>query len=176
MLELKKLRVRQVSLGHRKVSTEFSNDHLEKLLENGRNLRKSDTPIQCRVKLNSVWRNSNEYLERTRRNREQSLQEGTLPRSVPVEPSLYTQNWSPYPAIIPADGITREGYVKEAWIESYTKSVEIGDQSYDIIDTGVHETGRWIQGFMLGSDNWISLLPSSKIIVKYYLKNDRNTQ
>ena len=44
-------------MGHRKIGTDLSNEHLEQLLENGRNIRKSKAyPIKCRLKLDRFWR------------------------------------------------------------------------------------------------------------------------
>ena len=45
---------------------------------------------------------------------------------------------------------------------------------YDVIDSYVHDTEQWIQGFMLGDLTiLIDLLPSPKIVVKYYQPNNR---
>ena len=75
----------------------------------------------------------------------------------------------PYYAIIPHGGITKTGYVKEAWIEySIINSIEINGEPYDVIDPYVHDTEQWIQGFMLGDNDLIDLLPGPKIVVKYY--------
>lgn len=170
MLELRKLRVREVNLGHRKIGSELTNEYLEKLLENGRNLRKSNAyPIKCEVKLNRIWKDSKHNIETTRQRREQRAQKGTLPPSVPIEPSHYIHHWNPYPAIIPDGGITKQGYVREVWIQSHiSKSVEIDNQSYDLIDPYVHDTEQWIQGFILDSDGLVKLLPSQRIVVKYF--------
>ena len=120
---------RQVRLGHRKVIYGDNNETLEKHLAVGRNLRKSDAyPIKCRVKLNRVWKDSKENIEATRRNRERMEREGTLPPSVPIEPSHYISHWTPFRAIIPDGGITKDGYVIEAWIDSYSESIEIDNQ------------------------------------------------
>ena len=81
----------------------------------------------------------------------------------------YHRRWEPYYAIIPHGGISEKGYVKEAWIEySIIKSIKINGESYDVIDPYVHDTEQWIQGFMLGDNDLINLLPSPKIVVKYY--------
>ena len=174
MLESRKLRVRAVNLGHRKIGSELTNEHLEELLENGRNLRKSNAyPIKCEVKLNRVWKDSKHNIETIRQRREKEEQEGTLPPSVPIEPSRYIKHWTPYPAIIPDGGITKQGYVREVWIQSYaSKSVEIDNQSYDIIDPYVHDTEQWIQGFILGPNGLVKLLPSQRIIVKYFHRSE----
>ena len=145
----------EVNMGHRKIGDELSNEHLEKLLEKGRNLRKSkDLPITCRMILNRVWRMSETQCETIRRNT----------GSLPIYP--YQEHWYPHFAIIPTDGITRRGYVKEVWVEAYIKSIEVDNQHYDLIDPYVHDTEQWIRGFEL--DNVIQLLPSPKIVVKYY--------
>ena len=91
-------------------------------------------------------------------------------QSVPVK------EWDPYQshrdffsARIPRDGITKDGYVKEVWIKSYSKSIEIDNQSYTVTDPYAHDSEQWIQGFEL-ADN-VFLLPHSKIVVKYYHKD-----
>ena len=161
--------ISQVNLGHRKVihGTTKESVSLEKHLENGRNLRKSNTsPIKCEVKLNRVWKDSKHNIETTRHNLRRKEKEGTLPPHISVEPSLYNDHWQTYTAIIPAGAITSKGYVKEVWIEDYPESVTIDNQSYEIINPYVHNTEQWIQGFKLGID--VFLLPSPKIVVKYY--------
>ena len=168
MSDSKKSYIRQVNLGHRKVRHEYDNEHLEELLEEGRNLRKSNEPITCRVVLNHVWRASKEYIETTDRNRKKAAEEGTLPSEVPLEVvNPYHEHWEPYSAIIPPGGISEKGYVKEVWIEYFIDSIEIDNKSYDVIDPFVHDTTQWIQGFMLGNDP-LTLLPSPKIVVKYF--------
>ena len=161
--------ISQVNLGRRKVihgSTKES-VFLEKHLENGRKLRKSNAyPINCMAKLNRVWKDSKHNIETTRRNRQRMEQEGTLPPSIPIEPSHYNEHWQTYPAIIPIGGITSKGYVKEVWIEDYPESVTIDNQSYEIINPYAHNTEQWVQGFKVGID--VFLLPSPKIAVKYY--------
>ena len=160
-----------VNLGRRKVNYRGKKEYIEKHLENGRNLRKSNAyPIKCEVKLNRVWKDSKHNIETTRRNRQRMEQEGTLPPSISIEPSHYNEHWQTYPAIIPAGGITKTGYVKEVWIECYFKSIEIDNQSYEIIDPYAHSTEQWIQGFRVGID--VFLLPSLKIIVKYYRESE----
>ena len=165
-----KLRVREVSLGRRSVSTEFNNEYIEKLLENGRCLRKSKAfPIKCRVMLYSARKISKNEIETINRNRKRMQQEGQLPSSVPVEEvSSYVSNWDPYSAIIPCGGISTKGYVKEVWIKGYSELIEIDNQSYEVIDPYVHDTKRSIRGFMLDSSNSTQLLPSPKIVVKYF--------
>ena len=161
----------EVNLGRRKTNYRGKKESIEKHLENGRNLRKSNTdPIKCEVKLNRVWKDSKHNIETTRRNLQRMEQEGTLPTSISTEPSLYNEHCQTYPAIIPAGGITKKGYVKEAWIQviGYSKSIEIDSQFYavEVIDPIAHNTEQWIQGFRVGMD--IFLLPSLKIVVKYY--------
>ena len=162
---------KEVNLGLRKTNYRDNNETLEKNLKVGRNLRKSnDYPIKCRVILNRVWKMSKEQIETINRNRKKWQQEGTLPPSVPVK------EWDPYQshrdffsARIPRDGITKDGYVKEVWIKSYSKSIEIDNQSYTVTDPYAHDSEQWIQGFEL-ADN-VFLLPHSKIVVKYYHKD-----
>ena len=161
----------EVNLGRRKVNYRGKKEYTEKHLENGRNLRKSNAyPIKCEVKLNRVWKDSKHNIETTRRNRKKKEQEGTLPCSISIEPSHYNKRWQTYPAIIPAGGITKKGYVKEVWIEvrGYSEPIVIGNQSYEVevIDPIAHNTEQWIQGFKVGID--VFLLPSLKIVVKYY--------
>lgn len=163
--------IREVNLGRRQVIHETNNEFVEEQLENGCNLRKSNAyPIKCRVKLNSVWKDSKHNIETTQRNRERMAQEGTLPPSVPIEPSHYNSHWNPYSAIILSGGISKKGYVKEVWIEGFTELIEIDNQFYKVMDPYVHDTGKWIQGFRVGTD--VLLLPSPKIVVKYYLKSE----
>ena len=161
---------RQVNLGLRKVTYGDNNETLEKGLAFGRNLRKSNAyPIKCRVILNRVWKMSKEQIETINRNRKKMQQEGTLPPSVPVEVMTpYQSHWDPYPAIIPDGGISKDGYVKEVWIESYAESTEIDNQPYKVTDPYAHDSEQWIQGFELAND--VFLLPHSKIVVKYYHK------
>ena len=159
---------RQVNLGRRRVTYGDNNETLEKHLEVARNLRKSNAyPIKCRVQLNRVWKMSKEQIETINRNRKRSQQEGTLPPSVPVElMNPYQSHWDPYPAIIPSGGISKEGYVQEVWIKSYSESIEIDSQSYQVTDPYAHDSEQWIQGFELANN--VFLLPHSKIVVKYY--------
>lgn len=158
-------RAKQVNLGHRKVAFEPSEERIERILEDGRNLRKSKTyPMRCTVQLNRVSRISKEDIEIIRINREKTGD--SLPEGVPKEIQYpYRNDRDFYSAIIPTDGISKEGYVKEVWIEVFIKSVEIDNQCYDLIDPFVHNTEQWIQGFEMNSGVW--LLPSPKIVVKY---------
>ena len=146
----------------------ISNTDVEKLLEKGRNLRKSkDFPIKCRLILNRVWRMSKVEYER--------IQRKTDFLSSPYRellPNPYQEHWHPYFAIIPIGGITRRGYVKEVWVEAFSKPIEVDNQHYDLIDPYVHDTEQWIMGFEL--NNVIQLLPSHKIVVKYY-RHSRET-
>ena len=159
LMPKRSLIIRQVNMGHRKIDADLSNKHLENLLENGRDLRKSKVfPIKCRLKLNRVWRMSNGQCETIQRNRNTD--------SLPIYP--YQEHWYPHFAIIPTDGITRRGYVKEVWVEASVKSIEVDDQQYDLIDPHVHDMEQWIEGFMLDSTDLVQLLPSPKIVVKYY--------
>ena len=165
----------EVNLGRRKTGYSGKREYIEKHLENGQNLRKSnDYPIKCEVKLNRVWKDSKHNIEMTRRNRQRMDQEGTLPSSIPVEPSPYNDHWQTYPAIIPAGGITRKGYVKETWIQviGYSELIEIGSQFHEVevIDPIAHNAEQWIQGFRVGIN--VFLLPSPKIVVKYYRESE----
>lgn len=162
------IRTTQVNMGHRKIASELSEERLEKFLENGRNLRKSKTdPMTCTVHLNRVWRMSKEYIETVRVNREKMGD--FLPKSIPPE-ILYPYHCHRdfYSGIIPTDGISKEGYVKEVWVEVFIESVEIDNQHYALIDPFIHDTRQWIQGFKLDSAEW--LLPSPRIMVKYFRK------
>lgn len=157
----------EVKLGHRKISDRLKKEYKEKRLKDGRNLSKSNAyPIKCEVKLNRVWKDSEHNIKTTRHNRQRMEQEGTLPPSIPIEPSHYNEHWQYYSAIIPDGGITSKGYVKEVWIEDYRESITIDNQSYEIITAYAHNTEGWIQGFKVGID--VFLLPSPKIVVKYY--------
>ena len=157
-IQKQRLITTEVNMGHRKIDAELSNEYLEEKLENGRNLRKSkDFPIKCRLMLNRVWRRSETQCETIRRNT----------GSLPMYP--YQEHWQPYSAIIPIDGITRKGYVKEVWVEeAFTKSIQINNRPYDLIEPYIHNTAQWIQGFMLDPSDLIQLLPSPRIVVKYY--------
>lgn len=147
----------EVNLGRRKTGYRGKREYIEKLLENGRSLRKSNAyPIKCEVKLNRVWKDSKYNIETTRRNLRKMEKEGTLPPSVSIEPSPYNKHWKTYPAIIPTGGITKAGYVKEAWIQvrGYSELIEIGSQSHEVevIDPIAHNTEQWIQGFRVEID------------------------
>lgn len=145
LIPIRPLITRGVNMGPRKIASDFIDESSDKLLENGRNLRKSkDLPIKCRLILNRIWRMSESY----------------------------PQHWQPYFAIIPADGITRKGYVKEVWVEAFSKPIEIDNHHYDLIDPYVHDTEQWIEGFEM--DNVIQVLPSPKIMVKYYRHSREN--
>ena len=160
----------QVNMGHRKVALNMGKEHSGQLLENGRELRKSKAyPIKCSLKLNRVLKTSRAECEKIRLNREKMVQDGKLDpydASLPVSP--YSYHWVPHYAIIPPGGISKKGYVKEVWVEYITEQVEIDNQYYDLMTPYVHDTKRWILGFMLDSDNLIKLLPSPKIVVKYF--------
>lgn len=145
---------------HRQITSEPSEDRLEKFLENGRNIRKSNTdPMECTVQLKRVWRMSKENIETSRDNREKMGD--ALPEGVPKE-VLYPYHSHPdfYSAIIPTDGISKEGYVKEVWIEVFVESVRIDNQYYTLIDPFIHDTERWIQGFKLNSGEWLVIAKS----------------
>ena len=156
-IQRQRLITTEVNMGHRKIDSELSNEYSEKKLENGRNLRKSKAyPIKCRLQLNRTWKMSEAQCETIRRNT----------GSFPMFP--YQEHWQPYSAIIPTNGITRKGYVKEVWVEeAFTKSIEIDNRHYDLIEPYIHNTEQWIQGFMLDPSDLIQLLPSPKIVVKY---------
>ena len=156
-IQKQRLITTEVNMGHRTIDSELSNEYLEEKLENGRNLRKSKVyPIKCRLQLNYTWKMSEAQCETIRRNT----------GSLPIHP--YQQNWYPHFAIIPTDGITRTGYVKEVWVEACIKPIEVDNQHYDLIEPYIHDAAQWIQGFMLDSSDLIQLLPSPKIVVKYY--------
>ena len=139
MLESRKLRVTEVGLGRRWISTKFSTEYLEECLENGRNLRKSNAyPIKCRV----------------------TLRDGEGKRD--LHPYMHFEF-----ARIPAGGITKVGYVKEAWIECYSKLIEIDNLSHEVIDPHVHR--KSILNFKLVRQHK-TLLPSKRIVVKYFKK------
>ena len=145
MLESKKLRVTEVGLGRRWISTKFSTEYLEECLENGCSLRKSNAyPIKCRV----------------------TLRDGEGRRD--LHPYMHFEF-----AIIPPGGITKKGYVKEAWIECYSKLIEIDNLSHEVIDPHVHR--KSILNFKLVGQHK-TLLPSKRIVVKYLKKkNMRST-
>ena len=72
-------------------------------------------------------------------------------------------------AMIPPDGISKKGYVKEAWIEYVTESVEIDNHSYDIMTPEAHDTKQRIQEFILDSNNLIKLLSNPDKIQEFTL-------
>ncbi len=111
------------------------------MLKKGRALRGSE-PIKCRVQYDYV-----------------SL-------SNPIDKG----HWNWVFAIIPHGGICEEGYVKEAWIEVDIESGVDNDECYNLIDPFLHNTDKWIQGFLLDTTDASILLPSSEIVVKYYYK------
>ena len=72
-------------------------------------------------------------------------------------------------ALIPPGGIGKKGYVKEVWVEYVAESVEIDNQSYDLMTPCIHSTKQGIQEFILDSDNSIKLLPNpDEIVIKYF--------
>ena len=72
-------------------------------------------------------------------------------------------------ALIPPGGISKKGYIKEVWIECIAESVEIDNQSYDLMTPYIHSTKQRIQEFILDSDNSIKLLPNpDEIAIKYF--------
>ena len=75
-------------------------------------------------------------------------------------------------AMIPPDGISKSGYVKEVWVEYVTESVEIDNQPYDLMTPEAHDTKQRIQEFMLDSDNVIKLLPDPNKIQEFTLDSD----
>lgn len=164
-----RMSIREVSLGWRK-KKEGNNQRLKHFLENGRNLRKSKAlPKNCEIVLNRVWKMSNKQIETIQLNLNKMAQEGKIDEYEASLPIARDQElWKPYPAIIPADGISRGGYVKEVWVNAITETVEIDNQHFTIIDPFVHDSEQWIQGFTLDATNLIHLLPSREIEVKYY--------
>lgn len=161
--------IREVNLGRRRMR-EGNNENLKRLLEYGQDLRKSkDYPINCEIILNRVWKRSKKQIETIQLNLNKMVKEGKIDEytaSLPID--RYQNHWKLYPAIIPTDGISREGYVIEVWVNAITKSVEIDNQPYVLIDPFVHDSEQWIKGFTLDSTNLICLLPSREIVVKYY--------
>ena len=146
-IQRQRLITTEVNMGHRKIDFELSNEYLEEKLENGRNLRKSKNfPIECRLMLNRVWRKSKAQCETIHRNT----------GSLPIDP--YQEHWDPYSAIIPNDGITQRGYVKEVWVEAVAKSIEVDNQHHDLIDPYVHDSEQWIQGFMLDPTDFNTII------------------
>lgn len=79
-----------------------------------------------------------------------------------------SHHWQSHCAIIPPGGISEKGSVKEVWVEYVTESVEIDNQDYELMIPHFHHSRQWIQEFMLDSDDSIKLLPSPKIVVKYF--------
>ena len=75
-------------------------------------------------------------------------------------------------AMIPPDGISKKGYVKEVWIKYVTESVEIDNQPYDLMTPEVHDTKQRIQEFMLDSDGLIKLVPTPNEIQDFTLDSD----
>ena len=112
---------------------------------------------------------SKKQIETIQLNLNKKAQEGKIDEyeaSLPIDRDQ--EHWKFYPAIIPADGINRDGYVKEVWVKAITKTVEIDNQHFTIMDPFVHDSEQWIQGFILDATNLIHLLPSREIEVKYY--------
>ena len=75
-------------------------------------------------------------------------------------------------AMIPPDGISKKGYVKEVWIEYVTESFEIDNYSYNIMTPEAHNTKQRIQEFVLDSDDLIKLLPDPDEIQEFVLDSD----
>ena len=80
-------------------------------------------------------------------------------------------------AIIPPDGISKNGYVKEIWVEYIAESVEVDNQSYDLMTPYIHSTKQRIQEFILDSDNSIKLSPNPDgIVIKYFQEIPRQSE
>ena len=69
--------------------------------------------------------------------------------------STYDSDYCQLHAMIPPDGISKKGYVKEVWIEYVTESFEIDNYSYNIMTPEAHNTKQRIQEFVLDSDDLI---------------------
>ena len=144
---------------------------VERLLENGRNRRKSKEHISCQVQITYRRKYSKEYIETTNRNLKRHAEEGTLPPEVlPELITPYTEDMEFSYAIIPPGRISQRGYVNETWIEcGLIESIKINNWSYNIIDPFYHNTKRRIDGFILNTNNLLTLLPSpKKLVVKYF--------
>lgn len=148
---------------------------IERLLENGRNLRNSKEHISCQVQITYRRKLSKEYIEATNRNRKRYAEEGTLPPEVPLELiTPYTEDTDFSDAIIPPGRISKRGYVNETWIEcGLIKSIKINNWSYNIIDPYYHDNKHSIDGFILKSNGILTLLPSpNKLVVKYFERQE----
>ena len=75
-------------------------------------------------------------------------------------------------AMIPPDGISKKGYVKEVWVEYVTESVKVNNKPYDLIIPEAHNTKQRIQEFVLDSDDLIKLLPDPDEIQEFVLDSD----
>ena len=75
-------------------------------------------------------------------------------------------------AMIPPHGIGRRGYVEEVWVEYATESIEINNQSYDLITPEAHDTKQRVQEFMLDSNNLIELLSDPDEIQEFTLDSN----
>gem|GEM_PF-1818422 len=147
----------------------------ERLLENGRNLRKSKKHIICQVQTISIRKYSKEYIETVNRNRKIAEQKGELPPEVPLQLiHRHAEDLDFDSAIIPPGGISKKGYVNEAWIEYYIDSIQINNKSYDIINPYFHNTKSRIVLFEIcDNKNQRSLLPSpNKLVVKYFKEKE----
>ena len=163
-----KTRVDRVYLGHRKFSRFDSNEKEERRLENGRNLRKTEAPIECKFRIMHSYEMSEEKIEKINRN----LMKRRTGFNFRRWRGRYAC-WTTYGAIIPVDAISKGGYVKEAWVLGCSKRVKIGNQSYEVIEPYIHDPKQAIQGFVLDPDpdsDDIALLPSAEIIIKYLRK------
>ena len=75
-------------------------------------------------------------------------------------------------AMIPPDGISKKGYVKEVWVEYVPESVKVNNKLYDLIIPEAHNTKQRIQEFVLDSDDLIKLLPDPDEIQEFVLDSD----
>lgn len=75
-------------------------------------------------------------------------------------------------AMIPPDGISEKGYIKEVWIGYVTESVDVDNQPYDLMTPEFHDTKQQIQEFMLDSNNLIKLLPNPHEIQEFTLDSN----
>lgn len=164
-----KTRVDRVYLGHRKFSRFHSSEKDERKLENGRNLRKTETPIECKIRI----MHGGAWLNREEEKKIKTINRDFMKRRTGFNFRFWRGRyacWMTYGAIIPVGAISKGGYVKEAWVLGCSKRVEIGNQSYEVIEPYIHDPEQAIQGFVLDPDpdsDDIALLPSAEIIIKY---------
>ncbi len=138
--------VREVNLYTREFNYIYESDspperfqYFQKCLEYGVNLlNKGELPIICSIKCDHVSALSSER-----------------------------GHWMTYSVVIPENGISKKGYVKNIWIAQRHEKVEYDSKEHIFIDPFLHNSNSWIHGFITSGDNLTRLLASKSIKSSY---------